>query len=257
MVVKMSIEDKFGWTGAVINIIVYLFSITPFIKVFQKKLEYENTPMVHVFAGYCNCFAWYYFSYFYHYDQLKFCNAVGFCIYLLLITIYLGYEIRKYLIDAILNGLLVYNGTWAAYKALNDVLTSWETIENVCLGTSLVYYIYHLHLIYRVYKEKNYRNVDEYSAIATILSSICWAVFGTSYLNYIIPKCHAIGIAVSIGEIVISRLYKKKYQTIDQANEADTIVIESNDEGSNKNDEETIKIKQKSDIIEAKSAEIK
>ena len=255
-----SFEDILGWIGAIINVSIFLFPAIPFINVFKGKLNYENTPMMQIFTGYCNCFAWYYFAYFYHYDQIKICNIIGLISYLLLITTYLAYETKKYLVDAILNALLIFNGTWAAYKALNDVLTTWETIENVCFGTTCVYNIYHLHLIYRVIKEKNYKIIPVKTAIASILSGICWIIFGISYLNYIISKCHAIGILVSVAEIVVCHIYKKKYQSIEQISEIDTIGIENygSDEGGNKimktvpvklDDDEDDKIKQKPVVI--------
>ena len=262
----MWVGGPFGWVASIMSIITFLFPIMPFVNVVKGKLDFENTPSLLVFTGYCNCVAWYFYGYFYENLTIKFCNIVGLIIYLLLIIIYLAYETKKYLLDSILNALIVFNGTWAAHRALSGALTELNILENICFITTCACCIYPLFLIYKVIRVKNYNVIPEITVIGSIISEICWVVSGLINDNHFFVKCHIVRIFVSIAEISISVIYKKQFPTPGQIHDSGTLDIEvaGTDDASNKNldtvvvrmdadAEEIEKIKEKPAIALSKS----
>ena len=261
----VKIDSILGSSALVITIATFLYPIMPFIKVIKGKLNYENTPTLLITTGYCYCLAWYFYGLFYESNRIEYCYIVGIIIYLLLIIIYLAYETKKYLLDAILNGLIIFNGTWAAYRSLAGVLTDLPLLKKVCIGTTCGYCIYPLFSIYKVIREKNYNHIPIITAIGTILSGICWIIYGLMNDYTFFSKCQILGICVSILEIAVSIIYKKMYPIIGQVHDVSTIEIDvaDNEETSNKNKditavkidydaEETEKIKEKPVVVVSK-----
>ena len=55
-------------------------------------------------------------------DQLKYTYIIGSGINLVLMIIYLAYEVKKYLVDSILNTLILITDTLALYRALTIII---------------------------------------------------------------------------------------------------------------------------------------
>ena len=261
-----NLQETFGWVSSIITMTTFISPIIPFINVFKGKLKYENTPTLLIGTGYCYCVAWYCYGLYYENSQLKFCNMVGIIIYLFLIIIYLAYETKKYLFDAILNALILFNGTWAAYKAIGGFMTDLELLENICIGATCAFNICPLILIYKVIKEKNYKVIPEFTAIVTISGGICWIIYGIMKANNFFANCQILGIILSVAQIIISKIYKKKYPIVEQIHENPTIDFEiartddvsnknenSSDDKTDEDDEETVKIKRKPAVIASKN----
>ena len=267
------LDAYIGTIATIVNIVTFLFSIIPFINVFKGKLDYEETPTLIISTGYCNCVAWYFYSLFCVSFPLKFCNMAGIIIYLSLIIIYLAYETKKYILHAFLNAIILFNGTWVIYRELTAFLTEVELLENICMGTTFGCCFCSLFLIYKVIKEKNYRVISEITTIGTILSGIIWVVYGIMDNEKFFLKCQILRIMISIAEIVVIKIYKKKYPIVEYIHVTPTIDIEINrnskiinknvknaDVVSDKIDEdaeETDKIKKKPVVIIYKSGENK
>ena len=256
----MSTLDVFGWVATGLSAVVFCGPAAEFFNVFKGRLSYEDTSTFLIGTTYCNCLAWYVYGNLIASKQVKFCNLGGCCISLLFTVIYLAYEIKKYLTDTILNALIVFTGSWAAYRALTIILANPPNVGKVCIGTAGIALICQLNLVYRVIREKNYKLVSVTVAVFTILSGLCWDIYGFMEKNYYIVCANSLYVLVAIIQIVVSRIYKKKYPTIEQIREISTIGIESTgeDESSKKQASASVKIGEESEgeIIKAKPVKI-
>lgn len=239
----MTSQDIIGWIATALTAVYFASPSSQFINVFKGRMDYEDTPTVLIGTIYCNCLAWYVYGDLIFSQQLKICNLIGCGLSLLFIIIYLAYEIRKFLTDAILNALIVFTGTWAAYRALTIILADPAIVGKVCIGTSLIALCCPSYLMYRVVREKNYRLISMVVSIFTIGGGAAWTIYGFMEKdNYIIIP-HILTVLVGVAEIVVRNTYKKKYPTIEQAAETSTIGIESTGEESTKKTEGvTVKI---------------
>ena len=207
-------QELFGWLGTVITVLSFLLPIFPYIKVLRGKLDFESTPAFLVTIYYVNYLCWYIYGDMIVSDQIQYCYFIGSIVNFVLMAIYLIYEVRRYLVDTILNTLILITGTWALYKTPIFLINNPRTFGIFCIGTSFIVFISQIQIIYKVIKEKNYILIPIYNCYFIFLYSICWLVYGICLICFIIIVPNAIAILLAFIEIIIYWYYKRKYSAI-------------------------------------------
>ena len=236
-----TVQECFGWIAACLNICFYLTPIIPFINVLKGKLNFEDAPGVYVTCCYVNCFIWYIYGDMIFSDQVKISNCISAGVCLLLILIYLGYELKKYLIDSILNTLILVTGSWAVYRALTIVIDDDRVVGDICIGTTLIIFIFPLQIMYKVFKEKNYNLIPVLSSIIYLFSCLFWFLYAIFIKDFYLAFPNILGVILSSSEIALYLNCKKKYPGIGERDTIGTIdiVTGANDD---KKEETPIKI---------------
>lgn len=250
-------QESFGWAAVGLTIISFLYPVFPFLNVIKGKLNFEDTPIVSVTSCYVNYFCWYVYGDMIFSDQLKYGYLVGSCIFGLLIIIYLIFEIRKYLVDTILNALILITGTWALFRALTIIIDDDRVVGKICIGTTCIIHIQTVQLIYRVIKEKNYVFIQIYNCYVSFLAYVCWLVYGIFITDFYVVFPYAIGIILTLVQIVIYLNYKKKYPTIGEREFSSTIGIETTPNEEVKKEAEPIKMDEMTEEPEGKEKPVK
>ena len=232
-------QEIFGWVATSLTMCFYISPVIPFINVFKGKLNYEDTPIIVISASYVNCFCWYIYGEMIFSNQIKICNMIGAISSLILICIYLIFELKTYAIDALLNALIIITGSLALYRGLLYTINDDSIIGKICNGTSIVVFLSPIQLIYRVIKEKNYFLIPIYTAYVSFIASSCWVTYGVFIKDIYVILPNIIGILLAIIQIIVYTNYKRKYPSIGEKEMSSTIGIENigNDEG--KKDEST------------------
>ena len=236
------LEDICGWVAACLTVCYYLAPVLPFINVLKGKLYFEDTPGVCVTTCYVNCFVWYIYGDMIFSDQIKYANCISAGVSLCLMVIYLIYELKKYLIDSILNALILITGTWAVYRALTIIIDDDRIVGKICIGTSIVVFLTPVQVVYRVIKEKNYILIPIYSAWVYLCACTIWIVYGIMITDVYVVCPNVMGAILSCVQIVIYLNYKKKYPAIGERDFSSTIGIETTGTEDSKKDESAIKI---------------
>ena len=237
-----TIQEYIGWAAAAVTVVYYLAPIEPFIRVIRGKLSFEDTPGVFVTTCYVNCFVWYIYGDMIFSDQIKYSNFIAACVSLLLMVIYLIFELRKYLVDSILNALIIITGTWAVYRALTIIIDDDRIVGKICVGTSIVVYLTPIQILYRVIKEKNYILIPFYSSIIYLFAAIGWVVYGVFITEFYIVCPHVAGIIVSLVQIAVYLNFKRKYPVIGDRDFSSTIGIETSGAEETKKEEPSVKV---------------
>jgi solute carrier family 50 protein (sugar transporter) len=237
-----SLQEGVGWGAACLTVLYHLAPIEPFLRVLRGKLNFEDTPGVFVTTCYVNCFVWYVYGDMIFSDQIKYSYLVASCISLLLMVIYLIYELRKYLVDSILNALIIITGTWAVYRALTIIIDDDRIVGKICIGTTLVVFLTPIQTLYKVIKEKNYILIPFYSSIVYLFASIIWVVYGVMITEFYIVAPNAAGIIISLIQIFIYLNFKRKYPIIGERDISSTIGIETSGIEESKKEEPSVKI---------------
>jgi solute carrier family 50 protein (sugar transporter) len=236
-----SLEDVFGWVATCLTMCFYISPVIPFINVFKGKLSYEDTPAILVTASYVNCFCWYIYGDMIFSDQVKICNGIGACASLILICIYLAYEIRKYTLDAILNALIILTGSYAVYRGLTIVVDDDAVVGKICNVTAIIVFLSPIQLIYRVVREKNnYFLIPIYTAWVSLFSTSCWISYGVMISDVYIIIPNVIGVLLAITQITIYIIFKRKYPTIGER-ERETSAIDIDNTIDDRKESTTIK----------------
>lgn len=232
----MVVEEIFGWIGTLLTMTFFIAPVVPFYNVYNGKLNYEDAPTTLISTSYFNCLIWYIYGTLVNSQQIKVCNIIGCSSSLLFIIFYLSYEIRNYPVDAVLNALLVLAATCAGYRAFTVLFDDPNIVGKVGACSSMIVFISPLQLIYRVFKEKNYKLIPIASAIFSVLSGGCWFLYGVMKKDYYIFGSNSVGIIIGGLQVFIWNNLKRKYQVIEQENAPPTIGIE--DEDAKKKEEE-------------------
>ena len=235
------IQDLFCWGATCLTMCFYFSPIFPFINVLKGKLSYEDTPGILVTSIYINCFCWYIYGDTIFSEPIKICNLIGAITSFFLILIYLAYEIKKYTVDAILNILIIFTGSYAVYKGITIMIDDDTIIGKICFGTYCLLFFTPIQLIYRVIKEKNFNLIPIYLSYASLLSSYLWIIYGVFIKDLYITFTNVIGIILTKIQIFIFLKYKRKYPGIGERESSSTIDIEINENEKEKKEEENIK----------------
>ena len=233
----MDLEDLVGWAGCFLTTCFYIPQFGPFLKILKKKLYFEDAPGFFISSCYANCFLWMIYGDMIFSDQIRITNMISCLICLIAIIIYLFYEIKKYLLDSILNFLILFMASWAVYKYLTIVIDDDRLVGKLCFCSSLVIYLYFSFIIYRVIKEKNYMLIKFYQIIIYFISSLAWLFYGIIAKDLYVVCPYAIGIIMSLLQIIIYINYERKYPIIDEKDLITSIGIESTGKEDHKKDE--------------------
>ena len=231
------VQEIFGWVATGLTMCFYISPVIPFINVFRGKLGYEDTPAIIVSTSYVNCFCWYIYGDMIFSDQIKLCNLTGAISSLILMCIYLIFEVRQYPIDAILNALIIITGSYAAYRGLTVIIDDDAIVGKICNVTALIVFLSPIQLIYRVIKEKNYNLIPIYTACVSLFSTGCWITYGVFLSDYYVVFPNSIGMVLGIIQICVFLNYKRKYPSIGHT--TSTIGIESTGNEEIKKEEDT------------------
>ena len=240
----MDYQNIIGYIATCFSSLFYLSLSIPFLNVLRCKLNYEYTPIIFIDTIYVDALTWYIYADKVVCEQLKLCNTIGACCTLLLIVIYLAFELKKYLIDSILNCLILILGTLVINKGLTIVIEDADMIGKVCIGTKVITFIIPIILTFRVIKEKNFRLISFNSTVAYMMSCVGWILFGkaTFDINIMIPN--SIGVALFFIQFIVYLNFKKKYPSF--SGSSSTIGIESGSTEFKKDERSTMNIDEES-----------
>ena len=252
-----TVQEGIGWAAGCFTVLYYLAPVLPFINVLKGKISFEDTPGVFVTTCYVNCFIWYIYGDMIFSDQVKYANMAAACVSLCLMVMYLIYELRKYLVDSILNALILITGTWAVYRALTIIIDDDRIIGKICIGTTLVVYLSPMQVLYKVIKEKNYMFIPIRSAWVYLLACIGWIAYGIFITDFYLICPHVAGVILSLIQIVIFYNYKRKFPAIGEKDFSSTIGIEKTGNEDTKNEETSIKIDEEESQSKAKEKPVK
>ena len=250
-------QESFGWAAVGLTVISFLTPVFPFLNVIKGKLNFEDAPIISVTSCYVNYFCWYVYGDMIFSDQLKYGYLIGSCIFGLLIVIYLIFEIRKYLVDTVLNALILITGTWALYRALTIIIDDDRVVGKICIGTAIIVYVQPMQILYKVIKEKNYAFISIYNCYLSFLYSVCWLVYGIFITDFYVVFPYAVGIILSLVQIVVYLNYKKKYPIIGERDFSSTIGIETTPNEEAKKESTPIKMDEMTEETEGKEKPVK
>jgi uncharacterized protein with PQ loop repeat len=233
-----------GCVATGLSVCFYFSLVIPFFNVLRCKLNYEFTPIALIDTIYVDCLAWYIYTDKISCDQLKLSSSIGACCSLLLIVIYLAFELKKYTIDSILNCLILILGTLVIHKGLDVVVEDSDMVGKICIGARLITFCIPILMTYRVIKEKNYKLISVNTTLTYMLSCIGWLIFGkfANDLNIMCANC--IGVAICFIQFCIYLNYKSKYPVY--TGPTSTIGIEGSSLDSKKEESTTMNIDEES-----------
>ena len=206
---------NFGWASLGLAVILNLIPIVSFINFLGKKTTFENLPSSKIFTNYANCLIWYFYGSMIFNNIIRISSMIGAIISLIFIIIYLFYEIKRYLLDSILNCIIVIIGTMASYEWFSHIILEIDIVGKVCLITNVVSFLAQVPDIYNGIKEKNYLLIRINYSIISFPTYFCWIIFALIIRDSYVLISNIIGIIFSIIHILLYICYKREYPAMD------------------------------------------
>ena len=250
------VQEISGWLAMAVTTCSFLFPVFPYLNVLRGRMNYEDTPSFFVISSYINYFCMYVYGDLVFSDQVKYCYLVGSIINCVLMVIYLVYEIRRYLVDTILNALILITGTWALYRCLTIIIDDDRIVGKICILTFCVVFITPIQILYRVLKERNYNLIPIYNCWVSLCFSSLWIVYAIFISDFYILFPNIINIILSLAQIAVYINLSRKYPAIGQKEFSSTIGIETTTNEEIKNVEGQIKIDEDMDDKKEKPVKI-
>ena len=249
MLIMDVIKKCFGWLAFSINITFYLSPLSPFVNVIKGKINFEETLGLYVTTSYINCLIFYIYGRMRNNTLIKISYMISGIISLILLSIYLIFESKRYLCDSILNTFFIVMGTWAIYRALILIIDKVKIVGYISIFTTFLLFLSPILKLSKAFKEKNYNLFPFFSSWRYLFSSISWLVYAIFLRDYFLLTSNIIGIIFSLFNIFIYIFYKKKHskhsRIIERRNSNGK--INSSNGGNDENKKEEIPIKLEDD----------
>ena len=219
------IEQAIGWTACGFSLCLLFIPFFPFYKMIKGKLQLEDLPFSLVIITYFSCFCWFLYSNMLYSNQIWVINLIGMVLNGFLIIIYLIYEGKDYLKDAILNALIISFGSYLIYLILDTIIEEDERVGKICIFVVCILSTFQMRDIFMAYIEKNINYINIYKSWFTLITVTLWGFYGYMEEEYyvIIPQI-LFGFFSIIETFTYAHYKNNKFQkTIDK------------DEKSNKN----------------------
>ena len=221
----MDFQYYFGWLATYLTALFYISLVTPFLKIFKGQMKYQDAPIFVIYVSYINCILWCLYGEMILSYQIRTCNIIGSISTFILIFIYLSYDFRKHSLDPILTVIIIIYGTYVFYNYFTVIITNNQfIIGNLCVMAKFCVFTSPIQLIYRVIREKNYILIPIYASFVSLISSICWVIYGFTIKNIHVIFPNTIGIILGITQYYVYFYYKSHhFKRISENNKTITI----------------------------------
>jgi len=219
----MNAQNIFGWSATCLTAGFYISLITPFIKVFKGTLNYDDTPILVILISYVNCITWTIYGEMILSTQIQICNIIGGISTFILSLIYFIYEFRRYILDSIVNILLLIAGTLFCFRFLTRLVKAPEIIGKICSGAKLFVFISPIQLIIRVIREKKFFLIPIFATCVELLSCICWVVYGSLRNDPHVVIPNFIGLIIAVIQACLYIYYKMNYSPLGKSYSLDVV----------------------------------
>ena len=224
---KNIIQEIVGWIAFTFSSFFLLRPAISFFNVLKGKLNFEDSPGAYATINYINCLCWFFYADMLYSDQITIISGIGMVSSGIFVLIYLYYEIRKYLVDTILNALILASGSYMIYLTLTVIIDDDTLLGKICVGTHCLIFFFPINLIYKVLKDKNYMLIPIYQSWGSLFMSICWIIYGILISELYVVFPHCFNIILTTIKIFLYLNFRRKYPIISDKDFSSIIGIDN------------------------------
>ena len=140
-------------------------------------------------------------------------------------AVYLGFELKKYTVDTILNILILVLGTLVIHKGLYVIVEESQVVGKICVITKFITFYNPMVLMFQVFKDKNYKVISLRNTLLYFGASLAWALYGKSVNDINVICANGCAVVLCGIQIFVYRFFQKRYA--DNNKTPKTIGIES------------------------------
>ena len=215
--------SNFYFLPSSLTIILNLLPIISFINFFFNKASFEAIPISRMIANYINSISFFFYSSIIFNIEVRFTNLISAIISLILILIYFYLEFSRYLIDAILNFIILVTGTSCCYQWLSKIIIEEISVGRIYIITNMTSLLIQMQYIYNGISKKNYLLIPITFDSISFPSYFSWIIYGILIKDFYISTTNIICCIVNLIQIFLYFYYRKENLT--NINEETTIEL--------------------------------
>ena len=194
-----------------LTILINMLPIISFINFFFNKADFESIPISRMIANYINSIAFFFYSSIIFNIEVRFANLVSAVISFVLIIIYFYLELSRYLIDAILNFIILVLGTSCSYQWLSKIIIEEKIVGMICVLTNISSIIVQFPYIYNGIVKKNYMLIPITYDSVSFPGYFSWVIYGIIIGDYYILVANLIPCFDCTVNILLYFYYRKYF----------------------------------------------
>ena len=218
----MEISD-FIFIPSSLTVIINILPIISFLNFFFNKANFETIPIARIASNYMNSIALFFYSSIIFNIEVRFANLVSAIISFVLMLVYFYLELSRYLIDAILNFIILVMGTSCCYQWLSKIIIEEKKVGSIYLITNLTSIIIQMQYIYNGITKKNYLLIPITFDSISFPYFFSWIIYGFLMKDFYITTANGISIVVNIFQIFLYFYFRREY--LSNINEETSIEI--------------------------------
>ena len=216
-------NEILAWIAAGLTMAFYFPKIAPFINVIQGLKKFEDTPILNIIIIYINSLFWFLYGDLLYSEQMRLSYMVSCILCLISIGIYLIFEIKKNIIDMILNLIILVSVSFGIYCYFTINFDDDKFLGKICIISSFIFYLIPLYEIFKIIKEKNAKIIHVYNITIYFFGSLCWFIYGIIDKDYFIAFPFCLGTIIYLVQIMLYNIYRSSNKIKDISNVEDEI----------------------------------
>ena len=221
----LTITDMLGWIGTIVSICFFISPIHNYYYLFKKKIKYNDINIIIILGNYISSIVWLIYGFSINLKQIKICFLAGVLISLIWLWIYLIYMAKKKMTQSLFLTMMLSIISFAIYFILTVIIKNKKLLGEICFIVCSISYISPAQVIIKVINSKNFKVIPIYSAIISSIGYGSWTIFGLFNFNAHIIIPNLVGLAFSLAQIILYRVYKNKIALTEELNNISHSVI--------------------------------
>ena len=199
----------FGWVGTVLATYFYIAPIVPYLKLIKGQLTYKEVPGILLLCSLINCVLWSAYALLKNQFNNYLANGLGGSITLIYVSMFLIYFAEKKILLSFIYHLFliacVVEIYFLCYYIVDPKVTG--IIANIF---NVLMYAAPGEKIKTICETGNYELIPIFSTIGGMACSTSWMLYGFYQKDPIVITPNALGVTVSIVQIVVYIIYRNK-----------------------------------------------
>jgi hypothetical protein len=194
-----------------ITIIINILPVISFINFFSNKTSFESIPIARIVGNYINSISFFFYSAVIFNIEARFANLLSAIISFILIVIYFYLELSRYLIDSILNFIILIAGTSCCYQWLSKIIIKEMFVGRIYLITNLTSILIQMQYIFNAIAKKNYSLIPITYDSISFTSYFSWIIYGVFVKDFYLKITNLVCCGITLMQILMYFYYRNEY----------------------------------------------
>ena len=194
-----------------LTIIINILPVISFINFFSNKASFDRIPIARIVGNYINSISFFFYSAIIFNIETRFTNLLSAIISFILIIIYFYLELSRYLIDSILNFIILIVGTSCCHLWLSKIIIQEMYVGRIYMITNLTSIFIQMQYIFNGIYKKDYSLIPITYDCISFTSYFSWIIYGFLIRDFYLKTTNSICCFICLIQILLYFYYRNEF----------------------------------------------